>query len=230
MRNPQGSLPVNVLVLDIGGSNVKLRMTGQSERTKIPTGPDYTPKQLVADIGKATRGWDFEAVTVGFPAPVTDGQIPFEPKNLGRGWVDFRFEKAFGKPVKLVNDAAMQAVGCYEGGRMLFLSLGTGLGSALIADHHVIGLELSELRWSKQSTLEDRVGKASILELGRETWEESVHDTVALLRAAFLPDSIVIGGGGARLLKKLPKRTQRGHNDQALRGGELLWTESRFRI
>ena len=230
MQNPQASPPVKVLVLDIGGSNVKLRMTGQSERTKIPTGPDYTPKHLMADLKEVTRGWKFEAVTVGFPAPVIDGKIPFEPKNLGRGWVDFRFEKAFGKPVKLINDAAMQAVGCYEGDRMLFLSLGTGLGSALISNHHVIGLELSELRWSKQSTLEDRVGKASITELGLETWEESVHAAATVLRDAFLPDSIVIGGGGVKLLKKLPKRARRGHNDQAFRGGELLWSDVRFQV
>ena len=137
---------MKVLVLDIGGSNVKLRVTGREETAKIATGRKFTPARLLAGFEKVAKGWKYEAVSVGFPAPVVGGSIPVEPKNLGRGWVGFGFEEALGRPVKLLNDAAMQAVGCYQGGTMLFLSLGTGLGSAVIADYHVVPLELSELR------------------------------------------------------------------------------------
>jgi len=219
-----------ILVLDIGGSNVKLRLTGQNGRTKkIPTGPDYTPKRLIADVRAATKGKKFDGVSIGFPGPVIDGRLPFEPQNLGPGWAGFRFKKAFGKPVKLINDAAMQALGAYEGGRMLFLSLGTGLGSALIVDFHVIALELCNLRWSKQQSLEDRVGKDAIMSLGIEQWEENVRIAVKMLRKAFLPDTVAIGGGAASHLKHVPKWVRRGDNSWALAGGERLWTEKRFR-
>ncbi len=221
---------MKVLVIDIGGSNAKLRATGQTARTKLPTGPACTPDHLLADLAAATAGWDYDAVTIGFPAPVVDGRLPFEPTNLGPGWVDFRFDLALGKPVKLLNDAAMQAVGCYQSGRLLFLSLGTGLGSALIADHHVIPLELCELRWTRRSTIEDQLGKASLRRLGRPRWEQLVHTTVAMLRRAFLPDAVVIGGGGSKHLKHLPPDTIRGDNTHALDGGELVWTDSRFRV
>lgn len=221
---------MKVLVLDIGGSNVKMRVTGQQERTKFPSGPDYSPKQLVSDLSVHAKGWNFDAVTVGFPGPILAGTIPVEPKNLGTGWVGFDFEKALGKPVKLINDAAMQAVGVYEGGRLLFLSLGTGLGAALIVDYHVIPLELCRLRWSKNSSLEDRLGKESMNRQGPDAWERSVHQAVGMLRAAFIPDSIVIGGGGAKHLAGLPENTRRGHNNDALAGGELLWTDPRFRL
>jgi len=221
---------MTVLVVDVGGSNVKLRVTGQEKRTKLPSGPGYTPEQLRADLEGATGGWEFDAVTVGFPAPIVDGRIPWEPQNLGRGWAGFQFEEAFGKPVKVINDAAMQAVGCYEGGRMLFLSLGTGLGSALIADYHVIALELCDLRWSEDRSLEDQLGKPAMKKLGKARWEESVHETVAMLREALLPESIVIGGGGAKHLKELPEGVERGHNSHAFEGGERLWNDERFRV
>lgn len=221
---------MKVLVLDIGGSNVKMRVTGQEERTKFPTGPDYSPKQLVSDLSKYAKGWEFDAVTVGFPAPIIAGTIPVEPKNLGTGWVDFDFEKSLGKPVKLINDAAMQACGCYDGGRMLFLSLGTGLGTALISDYHVIALELCELRWSKAATIEEQVGKAEMKRIGKSQWEENVHTVVEMLRKALLPDSIAIGGGGAKYLKKLPKKARRGDNNMALDGGEAVWFEPRYRV
>ncbi len=221
---------MTILVLDIGGSNVKLRLTGQTGRTKIPTGPDYTPKRLLADVRAATKGKKFDAVSIGFPGPVVDGRLPFEPQNLGPGWVDFRFKKAFGKPVKLINDAAMQALGAYDGGRMLFLSLGTGLGSALIIDFHVIALELCDLRWSKQQCLEDRVGKDALMSLGSEQWEENVHSAVKMLRKVFLPDSVAIGGGAASYLEHIPKGARRGDNSWALDGGERLWSDRRFRL
>jgi predicted NBD/HSP70 family sugar kinase len=221
---------VTILVLDIGGSNVKLRISGENGRTKIPTGPDYTPKQLMKDVAAATKGKKFDAVSIGVPSPVVAGKITEEPQNLGPGWADFRFKKAFGKPVKLVNDAAMQAVGAYEGGRMLFLSLGTGLGSALVADHHVIALELCELRWSAKETIEDRVNKTALLSLDREQWEKNVHSVVKMLRKALLPDSIAIGGGGAKFLSRPPKACRLGNNSWALAGGERLWSDRKFRI
>lgn len=220
---------MKVLVLDIGGSNVKLRVTGQAAVTKFPTGPRYTPERLLADLTAVTGDWDHDVVSVGFPAPVVAGGIPREPQNLGCGWVGFRFEEALGRPVKLINDAAMQAVGCYQGGTMLFMSLGTGLGSALIADYQVLALELCELRWSRQATLEDQLGKAAVKRLGRARWETSVHAAAAMLRDAFVVDEVVIGGGGAKHLKHLPAWARRAHNRDALTGGEVLWTEARFR-
>lgn len=224
----QSEVARKVLVLDVGGSNVKLRLSGETDRLKIRTGGGCTPDRLVADIKAQTSGWRYDAATIGFPAPVIEGRIPFEPQNLGEGWVDFNFEQALGCPVRLVNDAAMQAVGCYEGGRMLFLSLGTGLGSALVVDHQVVGLELCELRWDRKESLEQRLGKAGLRRLGRSCWERCVHEAAALLRRAFLPDSVVVGGGSAKHLEHLPDWIRRASNEQALAGGERLWTDPRF--
>ena len=221
---------MKVLVLDIGGSNVKMRMTGQEDRTKFASGPEFGPGDLMAGLEKFATGWEFDAVTVGFPAPVIGGRIPWEPKNLGGGWTGFDFEREFGKPVRLVNDAAMQAVGCYEGGRMLFLSLGTGLGTALVSDHHVIALELCELRWTKSASIESQLAKAERKRVGRAQWEQSLHDVVGMLRKSLLPDSIVIGGGEARRLERLPEGARRVNNDMALEGGEALWLDPRFRV
>lgn len=221
---------MKVLVLDIGGSNVKMRVTGQEERTKWSSGAEFSPKNLVSGLKKHAKGWDYDAVTVGFPAPIIGGKIPREPKNLGTGWVDFDFEKGLGMPVKLINDAAMQAVGCYEGGRMLFMSLGTGLGTALISDYHVIALELCELRWSKNATIESQVGKAEKKRVGRVQWEENFHTIAEMLRKSLLPDEIVIGGGEAKHLKKLPKKARRVDNNMALEGGEAVWFEPKYRL
>lgn len=221
---------MKVLVLDIGGSNVKMRMTGQDDRTKFSSGAEFSPKDLLAGLEAHAGGWDFDAVTVGFPAPVIGGRLPREPKNLGSGWVDFVFEAELGKPVKLINDAAMQAVGCYEGGRMLFMSLGTGLGTALISDYHVIALELCELRWSKSATIESQLAKAEKKRVGRATWEENFHAVADMLRKSLLPDSIVVGGGEAKHLKELPADARRVDNNMALEGGEALWFEPRFQV
>lgn len=221
---------MKVLVLDIGGSNVKLGMTGQEEGTKFASGADFSPGDLLAGLEEHAGGWDFDAVTVGFPAPVIGGRLPREPKNLGTGWVDFDFGKELGKPVKLVNDAAMQAVGSYQGGRMLFMSLGTGLGTALISDYHVISLELCELRWSKNSTIESQVTKAERKRVGRERWEENFHAVAGMLGKSLLPDSIVVGGGEAKRLKDLPEGARRVDNSMALEGGELLWLDPRFQL
>ena len=221
---------MNVLVLDIGGTNVKARCGGQGQVTRFRTGPAYGPRDLVRDLEAASGAWDYGAVTIGFPAPVVEGRLPTEPQNLGPGWVGFDFAAALGRPVRLINDAAMQAVGCYRGGRLLFLSIGTGLGSALVVDHQVIGLELCELRWAREVTLEERLRKAACKERGRSRWERSLHEAVELLRRAFLPDDIVIGGGGAKQVKRLPDGCRRGSNLDAMEGGEILWRDPRFRI
>ena len=221
---------MNILVLDIGGTNVKARCTGQDVVTRFRTGPGYGPRELVRDLAGAAADWDYEGVTIGFPAPVVGGRLPCEPQNLGPGWVGFDFAAALGRPVRLINDAAMQAIGCYRGGRMLFLSIGTGLGSALIVDHQVIGLELCELRWARQVTLEERLRKAACKEMGRPRWERSLHEAADLLRRAFLPDEIAIGGGGAKHIKRLPEGCRRTSNAEALAGGELLWNEPKFRV
>jgi predicted NBD/HSP70 family sugar kinase len=221
---------MKVLVLDIGGTNVKLRFPGQQATVKLPTGPNYTPERLLADLKPRAARRKFDAVTIGFPAPVVAGKLPLEPDNLGPGWTDFRFDRAFRCPVRLINDAAMQAMGCYRGGRMLFLSLGTGLGAALIADFHVIGLELCHLRWSRQQTLEQRLGKPAMRNLGKARWTRALHNAVEMLRAAFVPDDLAIGGGGIKHLKVLPEGCRRAANQDALTGGELLWNDSRFRI
>jgi len=221
---------MKVLILDIGGSNVKMRVTGQEERTKWASGADFSPKDLVSGLKKHAEGWDYDAVTVGFPAPIIGGKIPREPKNLGTGWVDFDFEEGLGKPVKLINDAAMQAVGCYEGGRMLFMSLGTGLGTALISDYHVISLELCELRWSKNATIESQVTKAEKKRVGRAQWEVNFHIIAEMLRKSLLPDTIVIGGGEAKHLKTVPKKSRRVDNNMALEGGEAVWFEPKYKL
>ncbi|MGD9417915.1 MAG: ROK family protein [Verrucomicrobiota bacterium JB025] len=220
---------MKVLVLDVGGSNLKLRVTGHEDRTKIPSGADYSPERMMADLKRATDGWEYDVATVGFPAPVVDNRLATEPWNLGTGWVNFDFEKEIGKPVKLINDAAMQAIGCYDGGRMLFLSLGTGLGSALIDDYKVIGLELSRLRYSSKYSLEDRLGKAGQEVSGRKKWEERFHRTLKMLRMAFVPDYIVVGGGEAKRLRNA-EDFRRVDNMAALEGGERLWNDERFKL
>lgn len=183
----------------------------------------------MADLKRATDGWEYDVATVGFPAPVVDNRLATEPWNLGTGWVNFDFEKEIGKPVKLINDAAMQAIGCYDGGRMLFLSLGTGLGSALIDDYKVIGLELSRLRYSSKYSLEDRLGKAGQEVSGRKKWEERFHRTLKMLRMAFVPDYIVVGGGEAKRLRNA-EDFRRVDNMAALEGGERLWNDERFKL
>ncbi|MDP9292494.1 MAG: ROK family protein [Verrucomicrobiota bacterium] len=220
---------MKVLVIDVGGSNAKLRLSEGKKRTKFETGPAFTPEQLISESLKATSDWDYDAISIGFPAPVLFGKITHEPNNLAKGWVKFDFEKAFKKPVKIINDAAMQAIGSYEGKRMLFVGLGTGLGSALIVDYAVIPIELGELQYSEKLTIEDVLGKRGRKRLTEVKWEQTVHKIVERWRIAFVVDYVVIGGGNAKRLKKFPAGSRRGENSNAFAGGERLWDKTSTR-
>ena len=211
-----------ILVIDVGGSNVKVLMRGRRSRLKIPSGPTMTPRRLVAAVRNATRGWKYDAITIGVPTPVVHGAIAEEPANLGRGWVRFNFARAFRKPVHLLNDAAMQALGSYHGGKMLFLGLGTGLGAALVVDGIVVPLELAHLPYRK-GEYEDYVGLRGYKKYGRRRWRKCVDEVVRLLKSALVADYVVLGGGNAKLLKKLPRGCRLGANANALSGGIRAW-------
>jgi polyphosphate glucokinase len=212
-----------VLVIDVGGTNVKLKLSDSAEVRKVSSGPTLTAAQMVEVVRQATSDWDYHAVTIGYPGPVHDGQIVKEPVNLGRGWLGFDFSRAFGKPVRLINDAAMQALGSYEGGRMLFLGLGTGLGNCMILDGVIAPMELGHLPYKKGRSFEDYVGAAGLKRLGRRKWQAHVFDVVARLRNALLPDYVVLGGGNIKKLDDLPPGCRRGDNDNAFIGGVRLW-------
>jgi polyphosphate glucokinase len=219
---------MKVLVIDIGGSNIKLLATGQKQKLQFPSGPRMTARKMVADVKKAVKaaGWKYDAIAMGYPGPVLHDRPMAEPHNLGKGWVKFNFRTAFGRPVKIINDAAMQAFGGYRGGRMLFLGLGTGLGSALIVDSVIEPLELAHLPFKKGKTFEDYVGLRGLQRLGKKKWRKAVEKVVAELKAATQAEYVVIGGGNARLLKKLPPNTRLGENENAFRGGFRLWSPS----
>jgi predicted NBD/HSP70 family sugar kinase len=212
-----------ILVVDVGGSNIKLMCSDSTDRVKFPSGPLFTPRQLMAGIQKHAGDWKYDAVSLGLPIPIVRDLVAREPNNLGRGWMKFDFPNAFGKPCKLINDAAMQALGSYEGGRMLFLGLGTGLGSAMVLDDVVIPLELGELTYSPQRTFEDMLGRDGRKRLGPKKWEEALDHIVGVIQAAFVTDYIVIGGGNARRVSRLPKGTRLGDNRNAFLGGLRLW-------
>jgi hypothetical protein len=211
-----------VLVIDIGGSNVKLMISNRVKRRKFPSGPGLTPRRFVTETKKAVTGWKFDTVAIGFPAPVIKGKIAVEPKNLGNGWTRFDFRKAFGKPVRVMNDAAMQALGSYHGGRMLFLGFGTGLGSALLWDQTVLSLELGDLAFV-DGTLEDWLSDDGMDALGEEAWEAEVLEVVPAMKKAFIADYIVLGGGNAKRIERLPRGVELGHNRNAYAGGVRLW-------
>ena len=214
---------VKVLVIDVGGTHVKLLATGKRTRVEIPSGPGLSAAKMVRDVKKATAGWDYSAVSMGYPGPVVHNRPVTEPHNLGRGWVGFNFRKAFGRPVRMINDAAMQALGSYEGGRMLFLGLGTGLGSAMIVDGILEPMELAHLPYQKGRTYEDYVGIRGLKRLGKKKWRRHVMDVVKQLKAALEADYVVLGGGNAKLLKRLPPGAKLGDNNNAFRGGFRLW-------
>lgn len=216
---------IKVLAIDVGGTNVKVLGTDQSTPHKIPSGPAMTAKKMVSEVKRAADGRAYDAVSIGYPGPVRDGRPLAEPKNLGGGWVRCDFQKAFGKPVKVMNDAAMQALGSYEGGRMLFLGLGTGLGSALITDGVLVPMELAHLRYRKGRTYEDYVGLRGLKRYGKKRWRRYVLDVVSALRDALLPDYVVLGGGNAKRLPRLPKWARLGDNSHAFIGGFRLWEE-----
>ncbi len=211
-----------ILVIDIGGSNVKL-MISRSGKRKFKSGPQLTPRAMVAQIEPLVSDWKFDAISMGFPAPVRDGQIVSEPKHLGNGWVGFDFEKAFGKPVRIINDASMQALGSYHGGRMLFLGLGTGLGSALVWTNYVLPLELGDLPYRNGSIIEDYLGKPGLARLGEKTWRRDVEHALVQLKKALIADYVVLGGGNAKKFDELPEGIERGHNRNAFLGGTRLW-------
>src|SRR5580704_3970928 len=213
----------NVLVIDVGGTHVKVGESDQKDIVKIESGPSMTPTMMVAAVKKATAGWKYDAVAIGYPGPVLHGRPVAEPHNLGVGWVGFDFRKALGKPVKLVNDAAMQALGSYEGGRMLFLGLGTGLGSAMIVDGVLQPMELAHLPYQNGKTYEDYLGLRGLKRLGRKKWERKVIKVVTELRAALAADYVVLGGGNVKKLKELPEKTTLGSNDNAFLGGLRMW-------
>ncbi len=218
-----------VLAIDIGGSHVKTRLSGHREMRQFDSGPDLTPKQMVAQVHKMNGDLHFDAVSIGYPGVVVHGKIVAEPYNLGRGWVGFDFRKAFGRPTHVMNDAAMQALGSYEGGRMLFLGLGTGLGSTMIVDGVVAPMEIAHLPYKGGRTYEDYLGDRGRRRLGPKKWRKTVTDVVNSLRAALEADYVVIGGGNARKLKALPEGARLGSNDFAFLGGFRIWRNPSLR-
>jgi polyphosphate glucokinase len=218
------ALPMDVLVIDVGGTNVKILASGQTEPRKFASGPTFTPEQMVAGVRTAAEGWHYDAISIGIPAPVRHDRVVAQPINLGPGWVDFDFEAAFNCRVKILNDAAMQALGSYEGGRMLFLGLGTGLGTAMVIEGIVQPMELAHLPF-RDATFEDYVGVAAFERLGKKEWRANVAEVVARLMAALQPDYVVLGGGNVKRLKELPPGARAGENANAFRGGFRLWNQ-----
>ena len=213
---------MKVLTIDVGGTHVKILATGQVERREFESGPKLTPKLMIAGVKKLTKDWRYDAVSIGYPGPVLRGRPVAEPHHLGPGWVGFNFEKAFGRPVKIVNDAAMQALGSYKRGKMLFLGLGTGLGSALVVDGIVEPMELGHLPY-RNGVYEDYVGAVGLVKHGKKKWRHYVADVVARLVAALEPDDVVLGGGNVKELKQLPPGCRPGDNVNAFLGGFRLW-------
>ena len=216
---------MKILTIDVGGTRVKLKVQGNDEVRKVPSGPELTPAEMVGLVRTAAADWDYDAVSIGYPGPVVNGRIQVEPVNLGPGWVGFDFAAALRKPVRIVNDAAMQALGSYEGGRMLFLGLGTGLGSTLILDGVLAPLELGHLPYKKDRSFEEYVGQAGLKRMGRHKWQGVVFDVVDRLKKALLPDYIVLGGGNVKKLDALPPDCRPGNNSHAFQGGVRLWAK-----
>jgi len=220
---------MKTLVIDVGGTHIKMLVTGKRQHLQFDSGPGLTAKAMVAAVKQAAAkaGWSYDVISMGYPGPVLHHRPMAEPHNLSKGWVGFNFRKAFGHPVKIINDAAMQALGSYRGGRMLFLGLGTGLGSALIVDSVLEPMELAHLPFKKGRTYEDFVGLKGLQRLGKKKWRKCVLEVVRQLRAATLADYVVLGGGNARLMKQLPPGTRLGDNANAFRGGFRLWQNKR---
>jgi polyphosphate glucokinase len=213
-----------VLAVDVGGSHVKMLLNGEGERRRFASGRKMTAQEMVDGVLEHSGDWEYEGVSVGIPAPVQAGRVVHDPVNMGKGWVGFDFEAALGKPTKVINDAAMQALGSYQGGRMLFLGLGTGLGSTMIVDGIVEPMELGHLPFKKM-TYEDFVGERGLERLGKKRWEKAVHETIELFVAALEPEYVVLGGGNAKRLEKLPENVRLGKNEDAFLGGFRLWVD-----
>jgi polyphosphate glucokinase len=220
---------VNVLVVDVGGTHVKMLATGQTVVRKVDSGPRLTAANMVATVKANTSDWEYQVVSLGYPGPVSRDRPTKDPANLGPGWIGFDFVRAFGRPARIVNDAVMQALGAYTGGRMLFLGLGTGLGSAMIVEGVVSPMELAHLSYRKGKTYEDLVGLRGLKRVGKKRWREDVAQVVADLTAALLPEYVVLGGGNAKLLKVLPPNARLGQNADAFVGGFRLWVSAEER-
>jgi polyphosphate glucokinase len=213
---------MKVLVIDTGGTHVKILATGKKEKRQFDSGPEMGPGEMVAGVKELAKDWEYDVVSIGYPGPAKDNQPLADPHNLGAGWVGFDFEKAFGCPVKLINDAAMQALGGHTGGKMLFLGLGTGLGTAMVVDGKVLPMELGHLPYRKK-TFEDYVGLRGLKRLGKKKWQRHVAITVEKLMAALEQDYVMLGGGNVNRLKQLPAGCKRGENENAFEGGFRLW-------
>jgi polyphosphate glucokinase len=213
---------MNILVIDVGGTHVKILASGEKDKREIDTGPTLTARQLVSSVKKLADGWEYDVVSIGYPGPVVHDRPMAEPHNLGKGWMGFNFAAAFKLPTKVINDAAMQALGSYRGGKMLFLGFGTGLGSTMIVDGIVQPMELAHLPYKKR-TYEGYVGARALEEFGKKAWRKHVEDAVELLVAALRPDDVVLGGGNAKKLKELPPLCRLGDNANAFKGGFRMW-------
>lgn len=216
---------MKVLVIDIGGTHVKVASTDMRVPIKIPSGPTMTAEQMAQQVLAATEGWSYDCISIGYPGPVEDDRPLAEPHNLAAGWIDFPYQKTFGKPIRFINDAAMQALGGYKGGRMFFLGIGTGLGSAMIFDGVVIPLELAHLPYKKGRTYEEYIGLAGLELRGKKRWRRSVLDVIARLQAALVCNYVLLGGGNAKLMKDLPNHVIIGANSNAIDGGLKLWQD-----
>lgn len=223
VKTSVGDRKLKILAIDVGGTHVKILATGEHEERKVDSGPTMTPQKMVRDVKKLAQGWKYDVISIGYPGPVIHGKILRDPYNLGQGWIGFHFSKTFGHPVRLMNDAAMQALGSYRGGRMLFLGLGTGLGSAMIVDGIVEPMEVAHLPYKKGRTYEDYIGLRGLQRHGKKKWRRYVADIVEKLKLAMEPDYVVIGGGNAKKLKKLPPGVELGDNRNAFRGGFRMW-------
>jgi polyphosphate glucokinase len=218
--------PRRILAIDVGGTHVKLLLTGQKVPVKIPSGPSMTAAKMVRVVKQATRTWKYDCISIGYPGPVINGHPLREPHNLGGGWMGFDFRKAFGHPIKIINDASMQALGSYKGGRMLFLGLGTGLGSAMISNGFLEPMELAHLFYKHGKTYEDYLGLRGLEKLGKKKWRRQVFKVTEKLKAALEADYVVLGGGNAAKLKKLPPDARLGSNNNAFLGGFRLWSQA----
>jgi predicted NBD/HSP70 family sugar kinase len=223
MKAVQTAKSPRVLVIDVGGTNVKMLATGQKNPRKYPSGPTMTPRKMVRLVKKSVRDWKFDCVSLGYPGPIINGHPLREPHNLGRGWVGFNFDKAFGRPVKILNDAAMQALGSYKGGRMLFLGLGTGLGSAMIVDGLLQPMELAHLIYKNGKSYEDYLGLRGLQQSGKKKWRKRVAKIAKKLKTTLEADYVVLGGGNSKKLRKLPPGTRLGNNENAFLGGFRMW-------
>jgi polyphosphate glucokinase len=215
--------PNKILVVDVGGTHVKVRVTGQREERRIPSGSAMTATRMVRDVKRLVKDWEYDVISIGYPGPVIHGHPVHDPHNLGGGWVGFNFGKAFGCPVRVINDAAMQALGSYKGGRMLFLGLGAGLGSAMIVDGILEPMELAHLPYKNGKTYEDYVGVRGFKRLGKKIWRRHVIDVVKRLKDALSAEYVVLGGGNSKNMKKLPPGVRLGDNRNAFVGGARLW-------